>query len=156
MTTDDNVGMRPTQSRLTAVGVLLAVAVAGGAGGVLLDRTLLAPKDHTFTRPPMGGGDNAGRRGGPPSADGRRRFSDRLAKELGLTPEQQVKVDTIMTRQFQGMRKASATIQPTIDSLVRAAQASMDSVLTPEQRIKVQEMRKRPRTRGPEGTPGPR
>jgi Spy/CpxP family protein refolding chaperone len=144
MSVDGDSGVRPTRSRLMAVGVLLAVAVAGAAGGVLLDRTLLAPPPRPG-RPSMG---DMGRRSGSPSSEMRKRFSDRIAKELGLTPEQQVKVDSIMTRQFEGMRKASATVQPTIDSLVRAAQASMDSVLTPEQRTKVQEMRRRPRTRG--------
>lgn len=124
-----------------AVLVLLAVAVAGGAGGVLIDRTLLAPKPQARgDGPPRG--DMRGGRGGGPSPEARRRFSDRMAKELGLTPEQQVQVDSIMTRQFRGMEAASATIRPRIDSLVKAAQASMDSVLSPEQREKVKAMRR--------------
>ena len=160
MTADGSVG-RQGQSRLMASAVLVAVLIAGGAAGVLIDRMfLLRPGGRYGNRPPMG---DMGRRGGPPSGEGRRRFSDRIAKELGLTPEQQVKVDTIMTRQFEGMRKASASVQPRIDSLVLAAQASMDSVLTPEQREKVkllrQQMRQRSRQPGREGGPrdgGPR
>lgn len=137
---------RPTQSRLMATLVLVAVLMAGAAAGVVVDRMFLLRRGpRSGGRPPMG---EMRGRGGPPSPEARKRFSDRLAKELGLTPEQQVKVDTIMTRQFEGMRRASATVQPTIDSLVRAAQASMDSVLTPEQRDKVKAMRSRPRTRG--------
>lgn len=147
--TAEPVSGRPAQSRMMATAVLLAVLVAGATAGVVFDRMFLLRRSPRYgNRPPMSG--DMGRRGGPPSAEMRKRFSDRIAKELGLTPEQQVKVDTIMTRQFEGMRKASAVVQPTIDSLVRAAQASMDSVLTPEQRTKVAELRKRQRPpRGP-------
>lgn len=131
---------------MMATLVLIAVLIAGGAAGVVVDRMFLLRRGPRFGgRPPSG---EMRGRGGPPSPEMRRRFSERIAKELGLTPEQQVKVDTIMTRQFEGMRRASATVQPTIDSLVRAAQASMDSVLTPEQREKVKQMRGRQRSRG--------
>ena len=68
-----------------------------------------------------------------------------MAKELGLSPEQQVRMDTIMTRQMEGIQRASASIQPTVDSLVRDAQRAMDSVLTPAQREKVKTMRRGPR-----------
>jgi Spy/CpxP family protein refolding chaperone len=148
MTADEqnaaSAGARAPQTQLLAAAVLLAVAVAGGAAGVVLDRTLLMPRGRPG-RPPMG---EMSRRGGPPSAESRKRFSDRIAQELGLTPDQQVRVDSIMTRQFEGMRHASESVRPTIDSLVRSAQASMDSVLTPAQREKVKAMRQRGRPFG--------
>lgn len=141
MTFDDVTGGRTSSSKMVAFVVLLAVAVAGGAAGVLIDRTLLLDHGPRGGGPPRGG-DYRGGRGRSPSPEMRRRFSDRMAEELKLTKEQQVKVDTIMTRQFRGMEAASASIRPTIDSLVRAAQASMDSVLTAEQREKVKTLRK--------------
>ena len=51
-----------------------------------------------------------------------------MAKELGLTPEQQVKVDSIMSKQRRGIRKVTDAAQPAIDSLTREAQQAMDSV----------------------------
>lgn len=140
MTLDDVTGGRTSSSKLVAFVVLLAVAVAGGAAGVLIDRTVLLDHGRRGDGPPRG--ENSRGRGRSPSPEMRRRFSDRMAEELKLTKEQQVKVDSIMTRQFRGMEAASASIRPTIDSLVRAAQASMDSVLNAEQRERVKTLRR--------------
>ena len=143
MTSDVSGNGRASQSRLVAAAVLLAVAVAGVAAGVVFDRAVLLPRGG-----PRRGGPSSFMRDRGPSPEMRHRFSERMAKELDLTPAQQVKIDTIMTRQFEGMSRASAVVRPTIDSLTRAAQASMDSVLTPEQRVKVAEMRTRNRSQG--------
>lgn len=132
-----------------AIVVMLAVAIAGAAGGVVLDRTVLlknatpAPVRDTIVR--------SDRLGRTPNPDMRRRFSERMAKDLSLTPEQSAQIDVIMKRQFDEMRKASELVRPTIDSLSRTAQAAMDSLLTPEQRIKVKDMRQRGRERGGRG-----
>lgn len=128
--------------------VLLAVAVAGGAAGVALDRLVLLPRATPPVAPPSASQDRLGR---TPNPEMRRRFSERMAKDLGLTPEQSVQVDSIMKRQFEAMRKASDVVRPTIDSLSRTAQAALDSVLTPTQREKVREMRQRGRERGRDG-----
>lgn len=150
MSADDVTGPRSTQARATAVAVLLAVGIAGVAGGVVLDRTVLMPKTPVAA---VRGGPNtpSDRIGRSPNPDMRRRFSERMAKDLGLTPEQSVKVDAIMKHQFDEMRKASELVRPRIDSLSRAAQLAMDSVLTPEQREKVKELRARGRDGGREG-----
>jgi Spy/CpxP family protein refolding chaperone len=145
MTGHEVSGTPPVGSRILAMAVLLAVAIAGATGGVLLDRMVFMPRGPRMGRSSFSA---SAMRGRMPSPESRRRFSDRMAKELGLTPTQQARVDTIMTRQFEGMQRASASVRPTIDSLVQAAQRSMDSVLTPEQRTKVQSMRRAPRQRG--------
>lgn len=143
MTSSETGGSR---ARLTAVAVMVAVALAGGAAGVVLDRTVLipqsTPKVARDTTP------NTDRLGRTPNPDMRRRFSERMAKDLNLTPEQSAQIDVIMKHQFDEMRKASELVRPTIDSLSRYAQAAMDSLLTPEQRAKVKEMRQRGRERG--------
>lgn len=143
MTSDVSGNGRASQSRLVAAAVLLAVALAGAATGVVFDRAVLLPRDGYHR-----GGPSTFMRDRGPSPQMRHRFSERMAKELDLTPAQQVKIDTIMTRQFEGISRASAVVRPTIDSLTRAAQASMDSVLTAEQRVKVAEMRTRSRSQG--------
>jgi hypothetical protein len=146
MTASDVGSPRASQARLLAAAVLLAVAVAGAAAGVVIDRAVLMP------RGPRRGGSSF-MRDRAPSPDMRRRFSERMAKDLDLTPAQQVRIDTIMTRQFEGVARASALVRPTIDSLTRTAQAAMDSVLTPAQREKVATMRQH--WHGPAGRGGP-
>lgn len=135
-----------SRAQLTAIVVMVAVALAGGAAGIVFDRTVLIPKSAPkVVRDSTRGPDRLGR---TPNPDMRRRFSERMAKDLNLTPEQSVQIDAIMKRQFDEMRRASERVRPTIDSLSRSAQAAMDSLLTPEQRIKVKEMRQRGRERG--------
>ena len=153
MTSDDTVGTRASQSRWVAAAVLLAVAIAGGAAGAVFDRAVLVPRNTPPRRSGPPSGFMRGDRGGV-SPDSRRRFSDRMARDLNLTPDQQAKVDTIMRRQFEGMSRASEKVRPVIDSLTRAAQASMDSILTPEQRTKVTEMRTRGGASGRGGPSG--
>ena len=148
MTAPNGGEVRSSGSRVIAVVALLAVGLAGVAGGVVLDRAVLT-RDVRQSGPPSGMRGGRGGRDRVPSAEMRKQFSDRMAKELGLSPEQQVRMDTIMTRQMEGIQRASASIQPTVDSLVRDAQRAMDSVLTPAQREKVKTMRRGPRpTRG--------
>ena len=71
-----------------------------------------------------------------------------MAQELGLTPEQQVRVDSIMAKQSRGIRRVTDAAQPAIDSLTHQAQQAMDSILSPAQQIKVKELRGRGRGRG--------
>ena len=76
-----------------------------------------------------------------------------MAQDLGLTPDQAVRVDSIMAKQSRGIRKVTDAAQPAIDSLTREAQQAMDSILTAEQRIKVKALRERGRGRGERGRP---
>ena len=139
-------------ARLTAVLVLVAVAVASAIGGVAWDRYVRANAPRGGRGGPgFGQGPGQGRQGPsgrPGSSDGRRRFSERMAQELGLSPAQQVRVDSIMSKQMRGIRKVTDAAQPSIDSLTREAQQAMDSILSPAQRVKVKELRGRGRGRG--------
>ena len=84
--------------RLGAVVVLVLVALAGVIAGVALDRLRFIP--HMFGG--LGHGPGAhewGPGGGPPRDHG---FRDRFAHELGLSPEQQIRIDSIMDRQGRG------------------------------------------------------
>ncbi len=142
-------------ARLTAVLVLVAVAVASAIGGVAWDRYVLMANASSRGRGPgfgQGGqGPGQGRQGPsgrPGSSNGRRRFSERMAQELGLTPAQQVRVDSIMSKQMRGIRRVTDAAQPSIDSLTREAQQAMDSILSPAQQVKVKELRGRGRGRG--------
>lgn len=135
--------------RRGALLVLLLVAVAGGFVGAAVDRLCFAPR--------MFGGHGPGghewRPGGGPPRD--RGFRDRFAHDLGLSPDQQTRIDSIMDRQGRELRAVRGRVQPQLDSIITRTRRQLDSVLTPEQRTKAEEIRKRhPRPPGPGGPDG--
>jgi periplasmic protein CpxP/Spy len=133
---------RPPPGPLLAVLVLLLVAIVGGLAGVALDRLVFLPQ--MFRGPGFGHGHGPG---GPPRD---REFRARFARELGLTSEQQTRIDSIMDRQGRELRALRGQVQPTLDSIVARTRRQMDSVLTPQQRKKAEEIRrKHPRPPGP-------
>jgi hypothetical protein len=136
-------------TRLLAVGVLLVVALAGVIGGIALDRTVL--------RPHAGAGRNGAMRGERrPAAP--RRPSAMLPADLKLTEAQAVRIDTLIERQMRGFREIRQSTQPRIDSLMSQTRRSMDSLLTPAQRVVLDSARARReaefKKRYPNGTPG--
>ena len=130
------------KTRLMAVLVLLLAVFAGGLAGVALDRKVLLP--HMFRGPGFGHEHGPG---GPPRD---REFRARIAKELGLSPEQQIRIDSIMDRRGRELRAVRGQVQPTLDSIITRTRRQVDSVLTPEQRKKAEEFRrKHPHPPGP-------
>jgi Spy/CpxP family protein refolding chaperone len=82
----------------------------------------------------------------PPPRD--REFRNRFARELGLTPEQRTRIDSIMDRQGRELRAVRGQVQPQLDSIISRTRHELDAVLTPEQRQKAAEIRRRhPRPR---------
>jgi len=129
---------RPT-GRKTAIAVLLLVALAGGLAGIALDRRVLLPRaDHGFGHGPRGHS--------PRDREFRRRFS----REIGLSADQQARIDSIMERRGRELRAMRRQVQPQLDSIISRTRRELDSVLTPEQRVKAEELRRRhPRPPGP-------
>lgn len=126
----------PGKSRgpwLAALVLVLAV-LAGGLGGVALDRLVLLPSMG------WGHGWEAGPGRRPPRE---REFRTRFNRELGLSPAQQQRVDSIMERRGRELRAVRGRVQPQLDSIISRTRLALDSVLTPEQRQKVAEMRRR-------------
>ena len=140
-------------TRLLAVGVLLIVALAGVIGGIALDRTVLRQRLAEGRGGAMRGGE---RRQGP------RRPSDMLGAELKLTADQAVRIDTLIERQMRGFRDIRQSTQPAIDSLMAQTRRSMDSILTTDQRTRLDsararreaEFKKRFPSGGPQRGPG--
>ena len=119
-----------------AVLVLVVAVLAGGIAGVAADRLILLP--HMRHGP---------WHGGPPRDRG---FRDRFAKEVGLTPDQQIRIDSIMDRQGRELRAVRGQVQPQLDSIITRTRRALDSVLTPEQRKKAEAIRKQhPHPPGP-------
>ena len=124
---------------LLAVLVLLLALLVGGVVGVAMDRRLLLP--HAFEH-------RRGQRGMHPPRD--REFRDRFARELGLSSEQQLRIDSIMDRRGRELRAIRAGVQPQVDSVITRTRRQLDSVLTPDQRKKAEDIRRRmPHPPGP-------
>jgi hypothetical protein len=139
--------LKQPRAPLKAALVLLLAILAGGIAGVALDRLVLLPR--MFHRP---GFEHGMRR--PPPRD--RDFRNRFAREVGLTPEQQRRVDSIMDRQGWELRVVRGRVQPELDSIIQRTRRELDSVLTPDQRQKASEIRRRhPRRAGPRLGDGP-
>jgi Spy/CpxP family protein refolding chaperone len=133
--------------RLLAALVLLLVAVAGGLAGVAIDRRVLLPRKFEGHRFEHGPG---------PHGPRDREFRNRFAHELGLSSDQQTRIDSIMEHQGRELRTIRHQVQPRLDSIVSRTRRQLDSVLTPEQRKKAEEIRRRhPRPPGPPPGDGP-
>lgn len=141
--------------RLLALGVLVTIAIASVAGGVLLDRYVLLPRIFGVRGGPpggprlAGGRDRDGHRAGPER--GRQAFHDRLAEELGLTTPQRAQMDSLMDEQERALRAAHEVVQPRIDSIVSDTRKKLDALLSAEQRQKLDSLRARGAFGPPDG-----
>lgn len=119
--------------RLIAALVLIIVAFVGVAGGVALDRGVLLHRRHA------GFGGRGSRELG--ANGGVRRMRDQLADTLGLSATQRQRFDSLMDRQLAEFRAVREKVQPQMDSIFEATRRAVDSLLTPEQRQKLERMR---------------
>jgi hypothetical protein len=113
-------------TRWTTLLLLLAAAIIGGVTALGLDRAL-----H-HGPPPVAALDPGHRRRPPfdPTA--------RLARELGLSPPQQARFDSVLARQRDEIRE---TVQPRYDSIAERTSREIDSMLTPDQRRMMDSLR---------------
>ncbi|HEY7634801.1 MAG TPA: hypothetical protein VH763_04615 [Gemmatimonadales bacterium] len=140
------------RGRILAALILFLVALAGGLTAVALDRLVLRPPPgphfHDFGRGPGGR-----------APERERAARDRFAKELGLTSDQRVRIDSLMDRQLKEIRSVREQVQPRLDSIVAQTRREIDTILTPEQRTKAKELAQRRfgdrRDWGPMGPPPP-
>lgn len=122
--------MNRRHSALVAILALIATGLASGGLGIVLDRYVLLPRQFERFR-----------NGSP--GDMRQQMRDRMARELGLTSDQQNRIDSMTSRNFRALEATRRAFQPQMDSLIRSLRASMDSVLTPAQRAKLDSLRAR-------------
>ncbi len=154
--------MTTPRSRVMAVLTVVAVLAIGVVLGVVLDRRLL------HRRGDVGGWRGGGRRDGggsfgmsaeaPDTASRNRmraRIMKRITSEMALTAVQAHAVDSIFARREMQLDSLRARVGPQLDSLRDQMRASIDSVLTPEQRVKFAEQRRKMDARRREGgSPG--
>ncbi len=88
--------------------------------------------------------------------------SRRMQDELGLTPGQVDKIDTILREQFEKLEALRNEARPKINAIFESMKTSIDAVLTEEQRVawekdtaRLDRMFRRGMHRGPGGPGGP-
>lgn len=136
--------MTTPRSRVMAVLTVLAMLGIGVVVGIVVDRRLLR---H---RPDGRGGGRGGSWGmmtEPVDTASRHRMRTHIVKritdQLKLTPAQVVAVDAIFARRELQLDSLRAHVGPRLDSLRDQMRASIDSVLTPAQRVTFAENRRR-------------
>ena len=146
---DYGVAATLSSGRTIAVLVLIMVAVAAGLAGIALDRAVFL-RHHFGGRPPMSRMmpmQGRGRAGFAPRVG----FRERFGRAVGLSADQQTKVDSIMERQLRELRTIRDQTAPRIDSVLAQTRRQIDSVLTPDQRKRAEQLRQR---MGPGRGPG--
>ncbi len=110
-------------------GALVLVFLAGAAAGVFFDRLILSPRPVHRRSPSHF-----------PSLE-------MMAKELSLTTEQQARIKDIFERNEKRFRDLRADINSHLEEIRNQLKSEIDSVLTPEQIEKLQNMIARHRDR---------
>lgn len=127
---------RGLSPRIVSVVVLLATFGVGVLGGIVLDRHHL---HREFGR--RGGWRDRGRHGPFSDSDHRRRWGT-MAKKLDLTPEQQAAADSIFAQRSRQLAALRQGVEPDMKRIMDEARSQIDSLLTPEQKAKLEAMRK--------------
>lgn len=126
------------RARLQAALVLAAVVLTSLVGGIALDRYVLhrhRPTTHGDRRGPDGGR--------PPRTEMSSRIAERMGTDLGLTPDQRSRVDTIIGHQLDAVRAIMDRTRPEMDSVLASTRVAIESLLTPDQRARFDSLQAR-------------
>jgi Spy/CpxP family protein refolding chaperone len=142
--------------RALAAALLAFTMAFGVVAGIALDRLVLLPAgaEAAVVEPRSGVPERDRPRGRIPGPAADARYLDFMASELDLSPEQRARVEEILRRQQERVQEITRETRPQIRALARETRAAVDSVLTGEQRERMQELRAR-RDRMHKGAHGP-
>lgn len=124
--------------KLTVLGLVLAVFIAGGAAGAAFDHVLFQDEGARGERRDHDHDDDRNR-----DDRGRRRYLD----DLNLSADQQTRVDSILERRRRETKQFWDTQGPRLRAIVDSAEAEVLRVLTPEQRDQLDSLRASRRSR---------
>ncbi|MGA9838171.1 MAG: hypothetical protein WBQ26_12705 [Gemmatimonadaceae bacterium] len=119
--------------RWVAVAVLCALALGSGFAGAALDRLVLRARPSPIAFPDTSFHPIESILRSPTAAD-RRAIRAELTRQLHLTPVQADSIDSIMNRRSGEFRALREEMRPRVQQLVDDVHASIEGVLTPEQR----------------------
>ena len=126
--------------KVTAGLLVVAVFLAGLLAGVLVERSVIAPTPEAQAA----ASETSARDGAGHDRRHRGRWhgevSERMARELGLRPEQQARIDEILDEQQRQMRAIMRETRPETKRVLAETKARVDSVLDPEQRERLELM----------------
>lgn len=125
-----------TRPRLVAGALLVLALLLGTATGVALDRLVLRPDVALSGEAPRA--ERGERHDGRGS---RERYHAQLARELGLSAEQEARVDSILQRQQEKLRQLDRDLRPQYKVIFEETRAEIDAVLSPEQRERLAQLR---------------
>lgn len=135
--------MTTPRSRLLAILTVVAMLAIGTVAGVALERIVLHRRSGYRPR----GGGPLGVISEPVDTAAhnrmRARIMKRITEDLSLTTPQAHLVDSIFARHESQLDSLRARVGPQLDSLRDQMRVSIDSVLTPDQRVKFAETRKK-------------
>jgi hypothetical protein len=143
---------------------VLVIFVMGFGSGLVTSRYVRfgGPFDHGPGGPrgrgPGGPGGPGGGPGGiPPPPPSAARIAEGMARDLQLTPDQQKQVEQAFERGAERLEKFRTATREQFDALKKQLDDDIDRVLTPDQRVKHQTMRREEdrRRRPPPGGRGP-
>lgn len=149
----DPMGGKNPPSRWVIGLVLLAHVLAGMAIGVALERFVF----HHRHPPPfefgMGGPGEPGgpdRHGPPDAREMDRHMADHLARDLKLSDDQRQQLEGMLPRHRAAFDSLRLEMEPKLKTLLDSSAAEISSILTPDQRQRWDEIRRRgPGEHGP-------
>lgn len=130
---------RTNRQRLIGLTVLLVTFLAGGFAGAAI-------REVTADPPPA-------REDRQDARDSERRGNDRRFPfdHLGIEGEQRAQIEALFERNHEATSAVWQEYKPRFDAIVDSTRAELNRMLTPEQREKFAEYRKRRRERQSEG-----
>jgi Spy/CpxP family protein refolding chaperone len=146
-------------ARSLAALVVTVAHVTGVVLGIAADRWLLIGHFGRRRVPPSFAAGPHGMFGGPQreprdNATGNW-ITQQMARTLGdLTPAQQARIDSILTRRIAQRRELEAPIRDRMRAIIDSTRSDVDSVLTPDQRKRLAEVRSHSRFGPPPPPPG--
>src|SRR5262245_33247649 len=119
--------------RVMAVVTLAIVFVFGAVAGAIWDRVALRRHHSRLIE----------RVFSPPSESERRKHLAKMAKDLDLTPAQTAAVDTIFAARTRQLDGARVRFEAELQTLMAGTRHQIDSLLTPDQRAKLEAIRRK-------------
>jgi hypothetical protein len=117
-----------------SVGVLLVVAFISGLAGAAIGRITMVRRLGPLSAFIING---------PHTAADAHNLAARLGRRLDLTPDQEHQVDTIIAHRLTEVGAIRDQVNNQLMAIIVAGQTEIDSVLTPPQRAKFLDMRRR-------------